>query len=157
MRRACVVAALALLVGAATGCKACGKGSAPTVEDRATIEKAKVAKKFFADRASAPRLDAMQVIEDSQKDPMGGDSKYEGQLYAVVGTVAEIGGGRILIHDRRAAVACPLPADQLAAMTVGEPVTVTGFFGKGGGHVAARLERCEVMVTTNTDATRTGP
>ncbi|WP_394850598.1 OB-fold putative lipoprotein [Pendulispora brunnea] len=97
------------------------------------------------DRAAAPQLDVMEFIKDFTDDPGKANAKYTGQLFKVVGVVRELAGARVVLHDRSGAVSCTLPPEQAGNLIVGKSATVTGFIAPAGGHVAARLQSCELL------------
>ncbi|WP_394839882.1 OB-fold putative lipoprotein [Pendulispora rubella] len=97
------------------------------------------------DRAAAPQLDMMEFIKDFTDDPGKANAKYTGQLFKVMGIVREVAGERVVLHDRLGAVVCTLPPEQAGNLIVGQPATVTGFVTPAGGHVAARLQSCELL------------
>jgi hypothetical protein len=102
--------------------------------------------KATQDRANAPRIRLEDVISDIQADPTAASTKYDTQMVKIIGKVHEKDGIRILIHDGNGAASCALPPAQLATTAVGQDVTVTGVFQKGGGHVAVRLDSCELVL-----------
>ncbi|WP_394828517.1 OB-fold protein [Pendulispora albinea] len=138
-----VLAGLALAGSlAGLGCDGCGAKKASLAQVHEAPKKQQV-----LDRAQAPQLDVLQFIKDFTDDPGNANAKYTGQLFKVVGTVHELSGERVVLHDRLGAVSCQLPPDQASQLTVGQPSAVTGFATPGGGHVAVRLQACELVPT----------
>ena len=144
---------LALLFVVATlgGCSSCGKSKQQEAQERAAkeamlrVEAQKMMQKASQDRANAPRIHIPDVITEINADPTAATTKYDGQLVKVTGTVAEKSPVSVILHDDNGAATCALPPPQLGRVNVGDKVDVTGYFQKGSGHVAVRLDSCELL------------
>jgi len=137
---------LAASVLVLAACNGCGDRKADLGAAKAqAAASAAVPASQGVDRAAAPQLDVMEFIKDFTDDPGKANAKYTGQLFKVMGVVQELAGERVVLHDRLGAVSCTLPPEQAGSLIVGQPATVTGFVTPAGGHVAARLQSCELL------------
>jgi hypothetical protein len=145
------IAALVLAASASgcSGCSGCGgaKKEDPKAqaEARAKAEASILAAKMAQDRQNAPALGVVEFIQEFTDDPATARAKYEGQMFKVTGTVKELEGARLTIHDRNGAAQCVLPPEQAKILSVGQSATITGLVTPGSGHVAIRLNSCELM------------
>lgn len=151
-RRFVVHASLVAAAGLASGCGGCGKNKedaeaarADAAAELARAEAAKLATKMAQDRRDAEPLGVVEFIQEFTESPGVAREKYEGQMFKVSGEVQRLEGDKITILDRNGAAQCTVPSEQARALSVGESIAVTGLVTVGSGHVAVRLNACEVM------------
>ena len=116
-----------------------------------------MAAKLAQDRQTAPTMDVMTFIQEFTDEPANTRAKYEDQMFKVTGKVHSVEGTRITLHDQSGAAQCVLPPEQATTLSVGEWATVTGLVTAGSGHIAVRLNSCELMAHGATSATAGSP
>lgn len=143
--RSCGVVLVFVLAGCG-GCNAKKEAQERAArEARVQAEAQKMMAKATQDRATAPRIHIPDVIKEINADPTAASTRYDGQLVKVTGAIAEKDTVHVIIHDDDGAATCALPQPELAKVTVGDKVDVTGYFEKGSGHVAVRLNACQLL------------
>jgi hypothetical protein len=101
-------------------------------------------RRLGADRATAKTVALADLVKATAVDPSGATPEDEGALVRLTGTVLEVKERHVLIQDGDYAATCDLPKAVAAQVTTGAAVEITGFYLRGGGHVAARITECEI-------------
>jgi hypothetical protein len=127
-------------------CRGCGKKTAPAraLDASASSIETRTMRRMATDRSTVKLRTLTDLVKDTTVDPTGATPVDEGELVRLKGTVLEVKETYVLFQDGTYAASCDLPASVAAQVTKGAPIEVTGFYLRGGGHVAARITQCEI-------------
>ncbi len=136
-------------------CNGCGKKPAAvrTLDAAGSIE-SRAMRRMATDRTSA-KLVALDSLVTSNVDPTGSTPAEDGELVRLRGSVLEVKETYVLFQDGTYAATCELPPAEAAKLTKGDLIELTGFYSRGGGHVAAPITGCEIA--TRADAPKRSP
>lgn len=153
-RRSIVLAALVVsFASLLSACNGCGKRSTSSTPDAAASSSSaprgpdatRTKRRMGADRATAKTVTIEELVKDTTVDPSGSTPHEEGDLFRFKGVVVEIKPNYVLFQDGAWAATCELPSGVVPPpLAKGDAIEVTGFYLRGGGHVAARVADCEI-------------
>ena len=151
MPRSLLLVGLALVAcSLLPACNGCGKKPAPvrTFDAAGSIE-SRAMRRMAADRTTA-KVVSLNDLVTSNVDPAGSTPAEDGELVRLKGSVLEVKETYVLFQDGTYAATCELAPAEASKLTKGDLIELTGFYNRGGGHIAARITGCEIA--TRADA-----
>jgi hypothetical protein len=124
-------------------CNGCGKKAPVRTFDAAGSIESRAMRRMAADRTTA-KVVSLDDLVTSNVDPAGSTPAEDGELVRLKGSVLEVKETYVLFQDGTYAATCELPPAEASKLTKGDLIELTGFYNRGGGHIAARITGCEI-------------